>query len=129
MGIFCKGAYESINVDGCTLIPTFFIHRLLSVKTNEHCLQLYNNIDCAEQENNAKSIELRLGTPFHYDISRWWFPDARALSHCAHKCNISSSTQISRSRVPISPDRGEVILYDQKEFKGSNTYLLKIMIN
>lgn len=118
-----QGAYQSINVGGCTPIPTFFTYRLLSVKTNGNCLQLYNNIDCTEKGNNVKSIELRLGTPFHHDISRWWFPEARALSHCSHKCNISSSSQISR--VPISPGRGEVVLFDEKEFKGIKTSLLK----
>ncbi|CAL8100183.1 unnamed protein product [Orchesella dallaii] len=113
-----KGAYADLEVNGCTLIPTKFILRLLSVKTKGNCIQFYNNVNCSATGDGVDSIELRHGTPFHDDITSWWFFEARAVSHCRFKCNealFSNTTQ----NTPGQLKNGDVVLYDGKNFKGN----------
>ncbi|CAL8100186.1 unnamed protein product [Orchesella dallaii] len=115
-----KGAYADLEVHGCTLIPTKFIHRLLSVQTKGNCIQFYNNVNCKLKGDGADSIELRTGTPYHDDIKNWGFSEARAVSHCIFKCNetlFSNTTQ--NTPTPGQLKNGDVVLYDEKNFKGN----------
>ncbi|ODN00447.1 Vascular endothelial growth factor receptor 3 [Orchesella cincta] len=114
-----KGAYADVKVQGCTLIPTKFVRRLLSVKAEGRCIQFYNNINCSPTGPGVDSIELRPGTPSHEDITQWHFPEAKAVSHCIFKCNTTLFSNKSADSTPGPLKNGDIVLYDEKDFKGN----------
>lgn len=110
------GAHETVTLDGCKLVPPGFVgNRLRSVQRDGQCVQLYNNIHC-NITSVYDSIELRDNTPFHDDLSRWGFRNAKAISHCTHKCTEGGSVQKNMNLSILSKDH--VILYDHTGFEG-----------
>ncbi len=90
-----------------------------SIRTNGHCIQLYNTANCLLQGPDADTIVLGHGTPFHSSLYYFWnFKTVKTISLCNYHCIKSES-----DRLPLT---GEVTIYYNKSL---NWYFNKINVS